>query len=80
MSCGVTGGQECKPLCLARAQGRGGARRSPVTLPAGATHRSDGRGVDGIAGQGDVLRGGNHLTLGCYVTQVNNRLQPHVPK
>jgi hypothetical protein len=38
----------------------GGALLSPFALPAGATHRSDGRGMDVAAGQGDVLRGSNH--------------------
>jgi hypothetical protein len=35
-----------------------------LTLPAGATHRSDGRGVDVDAGQGVMLRGCNHHTPG----------------
>jgi hypothetical protein len=38
---------------------------SPATLPAGAMHRGDGRGVDADAGQGNVLRGSNHRTPGC---------------
>jgi hypothetical protein len=41
-----------------------GALLSPVTLPVGATHRSDGRGMDVDAGQGDMLRGSNHHTPG----------------
>ena len=38
---------------------------SPSALPAGATHRIDGRGMDVDAGQGDLLRGSNHHTPGC---------------
>jgi hypothetical protein len=42
-----------------------GAQGSPSALPTGAMHRIDGRGVDVDAGQGDALRGSNHLTPRC---------------
>lgn len=45
-------------------------------------HRSNGRGVDADAGQGNVLRGSNHLTPGCLTdsskqesTQVKSKIQ-----
>jgi hypothetical protein len=54
--------RECKREPLIRHPRPGGAPRSPAALPAGATHRSNGRGVDADAGQGNVLRRSNHRT------------------
>lgn len=60
----------------------GGAPLSPLTLPDGATHRSNGRGVDADAGQGNVLRGSNRRTPGCLTvsskqesTQIQSMIQ-----
>jgi hypothetical protein len=50
-----------------------GALLSPFALPAGATHRSDGRGVDVDAGQGDCYGGVTIARLGAYLTLVNIR-------
>jgi hypothetical protein len=51
-------------------------RRSAFTLnlPADATHRSDGRGVDVDAGQGDMLRGSNHRTPRCLTDTSKHQL------
>lgn len=45
---------------------------SPSALPAGVTYRSDGRGVDADAGQGDALLVSNHLTPGVLTGHLVN--------